>query len=150
MASKKSSAVPKRPTAATLAPNDSRYFGRNFFQSSSPRPTRNTAPEAATTLRSNPSESFVRSSMLAPSLLFPDSLVSIHFPSAEGSVWLSASHHLFAVGVQRIVDNPLCCVDFVVVRKSQAAKPFRDGMQSSAFRLLPQRVVGVRPIYDLP
>src|SRR5438445_2699783 len=115
MASKKSSAVPKRPTAATLAPNDSRYLGRNFFQSSSPRPTKNTAPEAAVTLRSNPRESFVRSSMLTPRLLFSDSPASICLPSAERAVRLSALHHFFAVRIKHIVDDPLCCVDFVVV-----------------------------------
>ena len=54
MASKKSSAVPNSPIAVALAPSNSRYFGRNLFQSSSPRPTKNTAPEAAVTLRSTP------------------------------------------------------------------------------------------------
>src|SRR6266478_1685742 len=147
MASKKSSAVPKRPTAATLAPRDSRYFGRNFFQSSSPSPTRNTAPEAAATLRSIPKESVMRSAMLAPSLPLPALIASL--PSTESSVWLPALHHLLAICVQRIVNNPLRCIDFVVVLKIQAAKPFRDGVQPRALRLLPQRVVGVRAIHDL-
>src|SRR5260370_10797496 len=35
-----------------LAPSASRYFGRNSFQSSSPKPSRKTAPEASVTLRS--------------------------------------------------------------------------------------------------
>src|SRR5712692_2973072 len=94
MASKKSSAVPNKPTTATLAPSDSRYFGRNFFHSSSPSPTRNTAPEAAATLRSIPRESVMRSSMLAPGLLFPASLRSICGSSAESPVRLFALHDL--------------------------------------------------------
>src|SRR5216683_2996991 len=150
MASKKSSAVPKRPIAATLAPSDSRYFGRNFFQSSSPSPTRNTAPEAAATLRSIPRESVMRSSMLAPGLLFPASPGSIRASSAESPVRLSAIHHLFAVGVERLVNNPLGRIDFVVVPEIKMAKPFRDGLQSRALRLLPQRVIGIRAIHDLP
>src|SRR5437667_387183 len=52
-------------------------------------------------------------------LAFPNSRVSTYFSSAEGSVRLSALHHFFAVGVQRIVNNPLCRVDFVVVPKIQ-------------------------------
>src|SRR5882757_415552 len=148
MASKKSSAVPKRPTAATLAPRDSRYFGRNFFQSSSPSPTRNTAPEAAATLRSIPKECVVRSAMLTPSLPLPALIASL--PSTESSVWLPALHHLLAIRVQRIVNNPLGCIDFVVVLKIQASKPFRDGVQPRALRLLPQRVVGVAPFTILP
>src|SRR5713226_5453659 len=126
MASKKSSAVPNRPTATTLAPRDSRYFGRNFFHSSSPSPTRNTAPEAAATLRSIPRESVMRSSMLAPGLLFPASLGSICVPSAESPIRLPALHHLFAVRIERIVNNPFGRIDFVVVLEIQAAKPFRD------------------------
>src|SRR6266852_5212213 len=150
MASKKSSAVPKRPTAATLAPSDSRYFGRNFLHSSSPSPTRNTAPEAAATLRSIPKESLRRSSMLASSLLFPVSPGSICVPSTEGPIRLTALHHLFAVRVERIVNNPLGRIDFVVVLKIQPAKPFRDGVQPRALRLLPQSIVGIRAIHDLP
>src|SRR5260370_21907781 len=150
MASKKSSAVPKRPTAATLAPKDSRYFGRTFFQSSSPTPTRNTAPEAAATLRSIPSESVRRSSMLASGLLFSASSGSICVPSAKSSVRLSAPHHLFAVRIERIVNYPLSRVDFVVAQIIQLAKPFLDGVQPRALRLLPQSVVRVRAIHDLP
>src|SRR6266571_5112796 len=68
MASKKSSAVPNNPTAATVAPSDSRYLGRNFFQSSSPSPARNTAPEAAATFRSIPRESAIVFWMRPPGL----------------------------------------------------------------------------------
>src|SRR5260370_1247443 len=147
MESKKSSAVPKRQTAATLAPRDSRYFGRNFFQSSSPTPTRTTAPEAAATLRSIPKESVMRSAMLAPSLPHPALIASL--PSAESSVWLSALPNFLQIRVQPIINNPLRCIDFVIVLKIQAANPFRDGVQPRALRLLPQRVVGVRAIHDL-
>src|SRR6266850_5188688 len=52
MASKKSSAVPNNPITGVLAPRASRYFGRNFFHSSSPKPRRNTAPDAMVTFRS--------------------------------------------------------------------------------------------------
>src|SRR5258708_10427252 len=150
MESKKSSAVPNRPTAATLAPSDSRYFGRNFFQSSSPSPTRNTAPEAAATLRSIPRESVMRSSMLAPGLLFPASPGSIRVSSAESPVRLPPLYHLFAVGVERIVNNPLGRIDFVVVPEIKMAKPFRDALQPRALRLLPHRLIVILPIHNLP
>src|SRR5258708_31332227 len=52
MASKKSSAVPNNPITGVLAPRASRYLGRNFFHSSSPKPRRKTALDAAVTLRS--------------------------------------------------------------------------------------------------
>src|SRR2546428_10503332 len=149
MASKKSSAVPNKPTTATLAPRDSRYFGRNFFHSSSPSPTRNTAPEAAATLRSIPKKSVMRSAMLASGFLFLASVRPVYVPSTKSPVWLPALHHFLAVRIQRIVNNPLGRIDFVVVLKIQAAKPFRDGIQPRAFRLLPQRVVSVRAIHNL-
>src|SRR2546427_10912959 len=118
-ASKKSSAVPKRPPAATLAPRDSRYFGRNFFHSTSPSPTRNTAPEAAATLRSIPKKSVMRSAMLASGFLFLASVRSVYVPSTKSPVWLPALHHFLAVRIQRIVNNPLGRIDFMVVLKIQ-------------------------------
>src|SRR5260370_3387732 len=89
----------------------------------------------------------MRSAMLAPSLPLPALIASL--PSAESSIWLPALHPLLAIRVQRSVNNPLRCIDFVVVLKIQPAKPFRDGVQPRALRLLPQRVVGVRAIHDL-
>ena len=92
----------------------------------------------------------MRSSMLAPGLLFPASPGSIRASSAESPVRLSAIHHLFAVRVERLVNNPLGRIDFVVVPEIKMAKPFRDGLQPRALRLLPQRVIGIRAIHDLP
>jgi hypothetical protein len=63
----------------------------------------------------------MRSAMLAPSLPLPALIASL--PSAESSVWLPALHHLLAIRVQRIVNNPLGCIDFVVVPKIQSANP---------------------------
>jgi len=69
---------------------------------------------------------------------------------SEKPRWLSALHHLFAVFVERIVNNPLGRVDFMVALKIQAAKSFRNGVQPRALRLLPQSVVSIRAIDDLP
>src|SRR5437660_517075 len=61
MASRKSSVAPNRPTIGALAPSASRYFGKNFFHSSSPSPRRKTAAEAIATLRSRLKKSATRS-----------------------------------------------------------------------------------------
>lgn len=63
--------------------------------------------------------------------------------SAEGPIRLSALYHFFAVFVQRIVNNPLGRVDFVVVLKIQVAKSFCNGAQPGTLRLLPQGVVSI-------
>ena len=89
----------------------------------------------------------MRSVMLAPGFLFLASIGSL--PSTEPTVRLPTSHHFLAVRIQRIVNNPLGRIDFVVVLKLQVAKSLRDGIQPRAFRLLPQRVVSVRAIHNL-
>lgn len=50
---------------------------------------------------------------------------------------LPAPHHLLAVQIQRIVDNPLCRIDFPVIAEPQVTKPFSDSIQSSGLRLMP-------------
>src|SRR6266568_2257586 len=147
MASKKSSAVPNNPTAATVAPSDSRYLGRNFFQSSSPSPVRNTAPEAAATLRSIPRESAIFFWMRPPGLAptqwsLPFSCFSERLPPA------SPLNHLLAVSIQRVVNNPLGRVDFVIVPEIQMAESFGNGIQPGPFRLVPQRIVRIRAIHN--
>src|SRR5216683_6909969 len=148
MASKKSSAVPNNPTAATVAPSDSRYLGRNFFQSSSPSPTRNTDPEAAATLRSIPRESAIFFWMRPPDSLLPSMVTCLFLASAKGALRLPALHHLCAVSIQRVVNNPLSRVDFVIVPEIQMAKSFGNGIQPGPFWLVPQRIVRIRAIHN--
>src|SRR5712664_2459603 len=138
MASKKSSAVPKRPTAATLAPSDSRYFGRNFFQSSSPNPSKNTAPDAAVTFRSRPRNSASRLWVVASRNSSPrgDSFFSQNFrPHPERLRPVPKPHHLLAILVQRFIDNPLCRIDFVVVANPQMPETLCDRLQSRSLGL---------------
>src|SRR6266852_3546436 len=148
MASKKSSAVPNNPTAATVAPSDSRYLGRNFFQSSSPSPTRNTAPEAAATLRSIPRESAIFFWMRPPRTRFYPVVTCLFSASAKGSLRLPALHHLLAVSIQRVVNNPLGRVDFVIVPEIQMAESFGNGIQPGPLWLVPQRIVRIRAIHN--
>src|SRR6266852_445935 len=150
MASKKSSAVPNNPTIAALAPSDSRYFGRNFFHSSSPSPTKNTAPEAAATFRPIPSEAAVSFGIFAPVFAAPASFGSFKAASTKRSVWLSPPHHLLTVRIECVIHNPLRGVDIMIILESQVTKSLGDRVQPSSLRLLPQRVVRIRPIHDLP
>src|SRR6266446_2137675 len=87
--------------------------------------------------------------MLAP-CAFSASLGLPCFPSAKRSVRLSPFHHFFAVRIQRVVNNPLGRIDFVVAPEVQMAKTLRNGVQPGGLRLLPQGIIGVRAIHNFP
>src|SRR4051812_2690225 len=47
-------------------------------------------------------------------------------PGVGGTLRLALSHHLLAVGVEGVVDDPLGLVQFVVVLEIQVPEAFRD------------------------
>src|SRR5438552_14568734 len=64
--SRKSSTLPKRPTARIGAPRACRYFGRNFCQRFSPSARRNIAVETATTFGSRARNVAARDVLVTP------------------------------------------------------------------------------------
>src|SRR5260370_30319406 len=88
--------------------------------------------------------------MLAPCLRFSSSLSFAPLSPAKRSGSLPAFHHLFAIRIKRVKNNPFGRIDFVVVPEVQMAKSLRNGVQARGLRLLPQRIVGIRSIHDLP
>src|SRR5689334_7459827 len=69
--------------------------------------------------------------------------------SAELPVRFLPADHLLAVGVERIVDDPLCGVVLVIVLEAEMSKPLGDGFEARGFGLIPERVVGVGAVDDL-
>ena len=57
--------------------------------------------------------------------------------------------HLLAVGVQRVVNDPLRSVDGVIVRVAKVAEAFGNSLQTWALRLVPKRIVGIGAVDDL-
>src|SRR6266498_1731822 len=72
-----------------------------------------------------------------------------HGSRLEHPVQLSLPNHLLAVNIERVIDDPLSGVDFVIVFESEMAESLSDGFQSGTFGLVPQRVVGVGAVDDL-
>src|SRR5215470_16112179 len=68
--------------------------------------------------------------------------------SCEHPVGLAVPHHLLAIGIERIVDDPLGGIDRVVVLVAEMAEAFGDGLQSRPFRLSIERIVGVGSVDD--
>src|SRR6266511_3993741 len=60
----------------------------------------------------------------------------------------TVSYHFLAVGIERVINNPLRCVDLMVVLEPEMSKTLGDGFESRRFTLMPQRVIGVRTVYD--
>ena len=60
----------------------------------------------------------------------------------------AALHHLFGVSVERVVNDPLSGVDFVIVLVAEVSEALGDCVKSWALGLMVQRVVGVGPIDD--
>src|SRR5262249_53331816 len=79
-------------------------------------------------------------------------VIDIHDPrvpkSFEVTVWFSCLHHFFAVSIQRIVDDPLSGIYFMIVFVAEMSKAFGNGFKSRSFRLTIERVVRVRGIHD--
>ena len=68
--------------------------------------------------------------------------------SFEHPVWFPFAHHLLAVSIKSVIDDPLGRIEFMVVLKAQVPKAFSDSFKSWAFGLIPERIVGVSPIDD--
>src|SRR5262249_7995694 len=66
----------------------------------------------------------------------------------EITIWLSVLHHLLAIGIESVIDDPLCCIDLVIVFVAEMAKTFSDGFEPGPFRLAIERVVRVCCVDD--
>jgi hypothetical protein len=56
--------------------------------------------------------------------------------SREHSVGFAVTHHLLAVRIKRVVNDPLRIIQRVIVLIAKMAKAFGDGLQSRPFGLL--------------
>src|SRR6266481_3003619 len=61
----------------------------------------------------------------------------------------SLLHHLLAVRVQRVVDDPLGGIELVIVPVAEPTEPLGDCLEPCGLRLVPERVVRVRAVHDL-
>src|SRR5260370_939109 len=73
-------------------------------------------------------------------------LSGVYFECATGP---ALADHLLAVGVEGIVDDPLGGVLLVVVLEAQMPEALSNRLQPLSFRLVPERVVGIRAVDDL-
>jgi hypothetical protein len=62
---------------------------------------------------------------------------------------LPLPHHLLTIGIECVVDDPLGCIERVIVFISKMAKAFGDGLQARSFGLPIQRIVGIGAVDDL-
>src|SRR4029077_19050732 len=88
---------------------------------------------------------------LLPEILLPEGICTLSNSSRrilKSSARLAAFHHLPAIGVKRVINNPLGRIDFMVVAEVQLSKSLGDRIQSSSLGLMPQRVVRVGAVYD--
>src|SRR5947208_12628204 len=53
-------------------------------------------------------------------------------------------YHVFAVGIERIVNDPLGSIECVIVLVAEMTKTFCDGLQAGSFGLSIQAIIGVR------
>src|SRR5262249_5609230 len=67
----------------------------------------------------------------------------------EIAVGLAPLHHLLAVGIEGVVDNPLGGVQGMVVLVTEVTEAFGDGFKPWSFGLMIECVVGVGAIDDL-
>src|SRR5882672_17121 len=68
----------------------------------------------------------------------------------EVAVWLAALNHLAAIRIERVVDDPLRCIVFIVVLEAEMAEAFGHGFQTGPLRLMVQTVVGIGAVNDPP
>src|SRR2546423_1655301 len=68
----------------------------------------------------------------------------------EAAVRLAAIYHLAAIRIERVVDDPLSRIVFMVVFEAEMPEAFGDSFQARSLRLLIQRVVGVGTVNDPP
>src|SRR5262249_41897119 len=68
---------------------------------------------------------------------------------SEIAVVLALPHHLPAVSIKRVVDDPLGGIHGVIVLEAEMAETFRDGFKARRFGLLIEGIVGVGAVDDL-
>src|SRR5258708_12260732 len=66
--------------------------------------------------------------------------------SLEHPVWFPLAHHLLAIGIESVIDDPLGRIEFVVVLEAQVPKAFSNSFKPCAFGLIPERIIGIRSI----
>jgi hypothetical protein len=71
------------------------------------------------------------------------------FISSKGSIRLSSPHHLLAISVESVVNDPFGGIQLVIVFEAKMPKSLGDGVQTGRLWLMPQRIVGVGSIDDL-
>jgi hypothetical protein len=74
------------------------------------------------------------------------SFLSLFSLSFEHPARFPLAHHLLAVGIESVIDNPLCRIQLAVVLEAQVPKSFSDRFKSCALGLIPERVVGIGSI----
>jgi hypothetical protein len=62
---------------------------------------------------------------------------------------LALPHHLPAVSVKRVVDDPLGGIERMIVLEAEMPEAFRDGFKARRFGLLIEAIVGVGTVDDL-
>src|SRR6266513_4352094 len=67
----------------------------------------------------------------------------------EGSVGFALTHHLLAISIEGVVDNPFGGVLLMVVLETEVTEAFSNRLQPLALRLVPERVISISPIDDL-
>ena len=65
------------------------------------------------------------------------------------AVGFAVTHHLLAVRIEGVVNNPFRSIYRMIVLVTEMPKAFCNGLQSRSFGLLVQGVVGVRAVDDL-
>jgi hypothetical protein len=68
--------------------------------------------------------------------------------SYKHAVGLPLPHHFLAIGIERVVNDPLGGIKRVIVFITEIAKAFGNGFQTRSFGLLIQCIVGVRAVDD--
>src|SRR5262245_26405223 len=66
----------------------------------------------------------------------------------KGAARLSVPHHLLAVRIEGVVDDPLRGIQFMVVLEAELAKPFGNGIEPRTLGLMIKRVVRVGAVDD--
>src|SRR5207247_2001467 len=67
----------------------------------------------------------------------------------ECAIGAALAYHLLTVGVEGIVDDPLGGVQLVVILEAQVLEALGNRLQPLSFGLVPEGIVGIRPVDDL-
>src|SRR5262249_50029943 len=61
----------------------------------------------------------------------------------------AVAHHLLAIRIERVVDDPLRRIERVVVLEAEMPEALGNSLEAGAFRLMIKRVVGIGAVDDL-